>query len=84
MNPIHASLAEYQTQTDLDVLCEQSVESKGGGEEVLSTNQRGRSWALQWPSDYYPTLPQTLRGVKGWVRINPSFNDGKFTFSLFT
>ena len=83
MDPIHGRVAEYHTQTDLEVLHEQSVKSKWGGKR-LNNFKREDAWKFKYISEYYPTLPQTLRGVKGWVSINPSFNDGKFTFSLFT
>jgi len=31
MNPIHGDLVEHQSQTDLDIPCEQSGESEGEG-----------------------------------------------------
>ena len=84
MSPIPATLAEYHSQTDLNVPCEQSVRGGGGGASKWSPAKREGAMEFNCTSEFHHTLPQVPRRVAAWTIINPIFNGGKITFSLFT
>ena len=71
MNPIHTSLAEYQTQTDFDVLCEQSVESKGGGGRSFVYKPKGKILGAAMAIGLLPYLAPNFEGGQRLGQYKP-------------
>ena len=74
---------EHQSQTDLDIPCEQSGEAKGKGARKSSHTEMEDDSEFECISEYHHTLPQSPRGVVTRALNKPIFHDPKIMFLDF-
>jgi len=77
MNPIHGDLVEHQSQTDLDIPCEQSGESEGEGARKSSHTEMEDDSEFECISEYHHTLPHVGDILAARATHIPSFNGRK-------